>query len=502
VSRSDKDRGWIDHIDSRMQVDKTAMVPEPALEKMEDYFYFCRMVDEKLFVFYVARNSKENKYTLYGQEINKSALEVTGQLQELMTVSYVIHDGFYRPPYWDSYFTSHYMKYKSGLGPYWQTLSDSPFSSYPSPDGSKLLVLSRVVEPGSNKKESKEIVYRLTVFTTDLQKTLDREIRVKCSPALFSLEQLTLDDKGNILMIGKEFQELSVAKQSWRDGKIHYKYHLYRFAIDDENDIVIDLKGKFIRDIRAGLAPNGDVIVCGFFSDSPSYIYSMRGAFYMSLDPKTNDVKVQNSSEFDTNFITQYLTEKEKKREKKKERKGFEPGIANLRMDELLVKTDGGAVIISEQYYYIRNTGSKTSSTYYIFNDILVMHFLPDGSLSWKCKIPKRQLSASDNGYYSSYAYAAVGDKLYFIYNDNPKHLLIKPGENFYPFVGWSGPLDYAVVLVEVDENGKTTRELLKASIIGDVLIRPSKSEQTGSNEMLICGQRKKAYQFSKVTFK
>ncbi|HLG04491.1 MAG TPA: hypothetical protein VI731_12905, partial [Bacteroidia bacterium] len=40
VLRMQKTRYWIDHIDSRMQVDKTAEIPEPSLEKIELYFDF------------------------------------------------------------------------------------------------------------------------------------------------------------------------------------------------------------------------------------------------------------------------------------------------------------------------------------------------------------------------------------------------------------------------------------------------------------------------------
>ncbi|HET6992423.1 MAG TPA: hypothetical protein VFJ43_13905, partial [Bacteroidia bacterium] len=236
---------------------------------------------------------------------------------------------------------------------------------------------------------------------------------------------------------------------------------------------------------------------------------SIKGAFYMTIDSKTHDVKVSNMSEFNSEFITQYFSEREKKKEKKKEDKGEEPELYSFQLNELLIRKDGGATLIAEQYYmytvtyttYDPTSHMTTTHTdyYYNYNDILVLSFNNDGSLAWKTKIPKRQTTVNDGGYYSSYAYAAIDDKLFFVFNDNPKNLFAQPGVQPEAF---NGRKDLAVMLIEVDADGKMSKELLMTTEKGDLIVRPKMCEQTAAREMIILSEKSKTYQFSKVVFK
>ena len=268
----------------------------------------------------------------------------------------------------------------------------------------------------------------------------------------------------------------------------------------------IELKDKFITDVQIDGAPNGDLVAAGFYSDKGTF--SVKGAFYIRIDGKSRQVVTQNFSVFEQDFITEYFTEKEKKKSDKKEAKGQDQELYSFQMDELLIRADGGVTLIAEQYrmYTVctttttANGGTTTTChNHFLYNDIMVITFNPDGAVAWKCKIPKRQHTVDDYGYYCSYAYVAIDNKLFFVYNDNPKNLYLQAGEKIY---NYTPAREAAVILVEVDASGKVTRELLTKTEKGDLDISPKMCVQTGAREMLILAEKSKMYQFSKITFK
>lgn len=474
---------YIEHTNRSMSVDKSVKVPKLKKDGQPLFFDFCQMVDGEIYYFYYAKDSRTNTITLYSQQIDKSSLTPSVSTEKKITeVSYSSRKDFTR--------SARY----------------SPFLTKASPDES--IIMLYYMEPQKEDgplKSSPE--YNVRILGKNMQSLWEKKISLKIDGS-YQIDQMKLDDNGTLSFIVIEYQDKTDARESRRAGKPSYSYRLFRFSNNgnDKIDVPIELKDKFITDLQIDNAPNGDIVVAGFYSEKGTF--SIRGAFYMRLDGQNQSIKVQNMTEFETTFITQYYSEKEKKREKKKEDKGEEPELYAFRMDELLLRGDGGATMIAEQFY--ENTVchtttdangrvSTTCTTYYTYNDILVISFNPDGSLNWKCKIPKRQTSANDGGYYSSYAYATVNDKLYFIFNDNPKNLFLKADEKPYPYVRSK---EFAVVLVEVDGAGKASRELLFTSERGDVILRPKVCEQTGQKEMFICSQRLKIYQMARVEFK
>ena len=72
--------------------------------------------------------------------------------------------------------------------------------------------------------------------------------------------------------------------------------------------------------------------------------------------------------------------------------------------------------------------------------------------IDWAKKIPKVQESIDDGGTYSSYAMSVFGDKMFFIFNDNPKNLENKGDgklKNYNP------NRESIVAMVAMDSDGK-----------------------------------------------
>jgi len=94
---------------------------------------------------------------------------------------------------------------------------------------------------------------------------------------------------------------------------------------------------------------------------------------------------------------------------------------------------------------------------------------------------------------------AVVDDKLYFVFNDNPKNLFYKGSGKIYNF---NKSKESLVVMVELDAQGKQSREALFSVKESDILTRPMVCEQISKDELVLFGQRKKTHRFAKLTFK
>jgi hypothetical protein len=126
-------------------------------------------------------------------------------------------------------------------------------------------------------------------------------------------------------------------------------------------------------------------------------------------------------NEFEIDFITQNMTEKLKKKTKKREAKGKDVELYQYDLDNIVLKDDGGAILVGEQFFIrvVTTTdaqGNVRTTTHYYYNDIIVISINPKGEIDWTEKIAKRQHTINDNGYFSSYAMAVNEDKINFIF--------------------------------------------------------------------------------------
>jgi hypothetical protein len=236
--------------------------------------------------------------------------------------------------------------------------------------------------------------------------------------------------------------------------------------------------------------------------------WSIRGAYFLKLDRSTKDVLHSSYHEFEDDFITMYMTEKEEAKAKKKAaRKDDELEMGNFEMRDVVIREDGGILMVAEQYsMWVTTTtttdaNGNTSTTYtyhYLYRDILVINLSPDGEVEWKARIPKHQYTRNDGGYASSYCMAVVDDNLMFVFNDTGRNLNFKKGETLYRMR--LGKKDAIITLVHLNGKGEFTREALVEVEKQDMLCIPKKSTEIG-DRILIVAERKKDNQFGTVTF-
>ncbi|MCC6727263.1 MAG: hypothetical protein IT258_22350 [Saprospiraceae bacterium] len=146
------------------------------------------------------------------------------------------------------------------------------------------------------------------------------------------------------------------------------------------------------------------------------------GYYFLSVPQARPDSVNLKFYPFDDDFVA-ILNEKER---------GKNKGIPEASVQRIVMRTDGGFILIGELNKELMRGGATNTSFYgrtgfrpvtdYYFDDIFLVSMHPDGSLHWKDILHKKQYSQDDNGIYSSFFLAKTPSALRLIYNDEIKH--------------------------------------------------------------------------------
>lgn len=191
------------------------------------------------------------------------------------------------------------------------------------------------------------------------------------------------------------------------DGSIYYiRYYpdenkLMLASLDANRDyekweepLTLDIKAEEIQlsSIELNINKNNELTFTGLYSVKKAisnYVnrYSLTGAFYISMDHESKEIKHNKVHTFPDEFLDQFKTERQLKKQK--------DVIVNSDFNRLRVinREDGGVIVVGEMYdYIVTNTRNNMYSKTITYTDIAVFNFDKDGELLWSQRIPKNQL--------------------------------------------------------------------------------------------------------------
>jgi len=351
-----------------------------------------------------------------------------------------------------------------------------------SPDRTKLLVYHNdPYEKYSNEK------FSYKVFDSDLNELWSKQIELPYKDKNFKVSGYQLDNESNVYMLSRVTVEEESAKYN--------KYSI--LALFQKNKEIreydIHLKNKPISDISFSIAPNGDLVAAGFYSNNASSEYNISGTFFLRVDEKTKEVVSSSTKDFEKEFLTQFMSDRRARKNK---------ALYNYNIDYIFLDSVGGATVIAEQFYENTvctsdpRTGYSRCNYYYYYNDIIVIKIAPDGTILWTKKIPKGQVSVNDNGPYSSYFALNKNNDIYLIFNDNPKNInTVGSGKTLNNF------RKSVAVMVTITNEGKIIKNLLYDSSDQKIILRPKTRLRSGTSSIIMYGQKGKIYKFGKITF-
>ncbi len=386
------------------------------------------------------------------------------------------------------------------------TLRDGTFDIILSKDSSKLLIYNKL--PTKNREAER---FNLKVYDDAFGLMWSKDITLPYDDRVFRVEEYRVDRTGNVYLLGVIFKD---GVRERRNGQANYEYVILAYTnegtIEDEYRIALD--NVFITDLTFRVARDGDLVCSGFYSERGTY--SMKGTYFFRLDAETKEVYNQNLKEFGFDFLTENMREGQRERAQRAEESGNRlraPELYRFALDDLILRSDGGALLIAEQFYvqeFNNNPGAFNNARfgtvnnfqrdfYYYYNDIIVVNIQPDGAIEWATRIPKRQVTRNDGGYFSSYAMSIVRDKLYFVYNDNRRNLDPENTRRIYNFDGRNS----IVVLSEINKDGELITTPLFNNREMRLITRPKICRQIGRRSMAIYSELRNKFRFANLQF-
>ncbi|MEO0778187.1 MAG: hypothetical protein AAF146_16590 [Bacteroidota bacterium] len=377
-------------------------------------------------------------------------------------------------------------------------LREGSFDYHISRDSQTILVINKL----PNKKSEPER-FALRVFDDNFTEQWQKDIHLPYDNQNFSIEEYRVDNAGNVYLLGILYN----GNRASYKGRPNYQYIIlsYPAAGAQPQQYKLQLRDQFITDLTFRIARNGRLVCSGFYSDVGTA--SVKGTYFLQIDPQTKEVFQQSLKAFDFDFLLDDYSASRQRRIRRAEAEGDlrnEPELYRYSLDDLILRSDGGVVLIAEQYYVDERsfrdiyTGVFNTNFYYNYNDIIVVNIRPSGEIEWATRIPKRQVSTNDGGYYSSYAMSIVRDKIYFVFNDNRRNYDERNHNNrLYNFNGSNS----IIALAEVSKDGGLEVRPLFNNREASIITRPKVCKQTNKREMVIYGEKGRRYRFAHLEF-
>ena len=227
---------------------------------------------------------------------------------------------------------------------------------------------------------------------------------------------------------------------------------------------------------------NGRVYFGGFYSDKKNGNYN--GLIFARYDNAVGGFQTHKFIRFDAELALAAGARR------------ADHGFDNYMVKQLILKNDGGFIMVSEihfvntrsnynpaiGYYSFYSPYSTSTVREYHFNDIMALCYDKDGNKEWGAFVPKEQYSQEDGGMFSSYCLLNTGGTLAFLYNDfNKSHSKIQ--------------------LATIYADGKTNLHSFapEGNDYPDWL--PRSGKQVAARSLIVPCLRKKQICFAKVSF-
>lgn len=161
---------------------------------------------------------------------------------------------------------------------------------------------------------------------------------------------------------------------------------------------------------------NQQIIGAGLYTeDNPERAL---GYFYLRYQPDSSEKAKVQFTPFSEEFLQNLLG--------RDYREG--KGLNETTVREMVLRRDGGALLIAERNKQLQRRTGTTSRVYYdatvrnlvdfYYEEVFVLSIHPTGELHWETILHKKQYSQDDNGVFSSYFLFETPGRLRFLFND------------------------------------------------------------------------------------
>ena len=238
------------------------------------------------------------------------------------------------------------------------------------------------------------------------------------------LLEIALSNTGDILILSDDY-----VKKNKSEGNRNKSYTLLTLAVSKNTigikTLTVDDKIMVQPSIRIDPVQNKGVLLCLYYDPN---LISESGIFYTQINIESNallnDKKISLNNNLHVKLISSEYDDIR--------------GLSDYTIHEIILRNDGGAVILAEaayetEYsYYDYFTQSYTRRTEYFYANIFVASINADGTLDWFDVIKKSQYSRDDDGVYSSFVPIITSQEILMMLNTdmNKKNEVVAYGIN------------------------------------------------------------------------
>jgi hypothetical protein len=265
-------------------------------------------------------------------------------------------------------------------------------------------------------------MFNAVVFDTKTFKTLwARSFRPAALDYHNSLHQALVDNAGGVYW---------TIERDNRKAKImsnRFEIIYYTPELSQEWSMLVPMPNRFWQKAMFVVDNKNKKLLCAGFCSTKKAAKS-EGVFYFTITPLFQNVADVFFSDFDATFMQQIMGKTQ----------GSNAGFEDMDLRQLVVRADGGVVMVGEHYKkYVRYTTNPAmtqrgsfgtgmpmdtrTTTDYEYHDILLVSIQANGQKNWNALLPKRQFSEDDDGLYSSFFILKNKTGLRFLYNDEIK---------------------------------------------------------------------------------
>ncbi len=369
-------------------------------------------------------------------------------------------------------------------------LKSTGFSVFRSKDNGKTVVYYDL--PFAEDENER---YGVHVFDDQMNMLWTKEIELPFADENFYITSRKVAENGDVYIMGRLWKD----KKEREKKEVNYKYVVIELTEEGTklNQYEVDLDEKYVSSMILRLNDQNELLCGGFYALFDSY--GAMGSFFVKINRETGKITHKSFEPFDESFIVEDLDKKAKKKANRRMDKDKNVGISRLELDDIVLREDGGGIIVGERRWIETRTTTDSrgnTRTYYIYhnNDIILVNIDPNGNIEWNARIPKEQ-TMNNSDYFSSYLIAISGSDMLFIFNDNPKNLMYN-GDGKIERMNLKK--NY-VALVRVDSDGRVFRKALMKEYGGKTIVRPLVSEQLLNDDIILYSERGKRKQFIRV---
>ncbi len=358
-----------------------------------------------------------------------------------------------------------------------------------SPDKSKILVIEN---PPYEKYSMEE--FKLMVYDTDLTLLWDKPMRLPYLDQDFKIVKKKVDNAGNVYLLTAHKTLASKESNSKGLPIREYTVLIYNKEQNRLKEFDINLKDKWVNGLNLSFNNKGNLMIGGFYSLSKDY--TIAGTFFLGIDAQTLEITKKSLNPFAQGFLDQFNSGR---------MLDGNESLDDFYFDNFVVAEDGSAYFTAEQYYvrttsfFDYRTGVTNYTYYYHYNDIVVVKTDTNAQVLWTHRIPKRQVTTNDNGYYSGYAVMRYNEGLHILYNDNAKNFEESSGGSIRPM---NNPQRSMATLYTLTKEGVASKKPLFNAKDYQSILQPKIRKRLDDDSLLIYTQKGKTFRFAVIRFR